>query len=275
MEVSASMVMALRNKTGLSMMDCKKALVESNGDEATAIEWLRKAGVGKIEKLAGRTASEGRIACHLDPASGRGGIAELRCETAPVANTADFSRLTTIVARLAALSDNPTPEALRAMKLPDNPGRTLEEEWTDVVNRLRENMQIARVASLKGHVGSYVHHNSQVGVLIEMSTACPDAVKTDVCMHVAAMRPPYVTRDQVPAADVQREREAAAESAKGKPAPVVEKIVSGKLDRWYGECVLLDQPFVKDDKQSVGAYLGKVASGLTVRRVLRYEVGAE
>jgi elongation factor Ts len=159
------------------------------------------------------------------------------------------------------------------MRLPDDPSRTLADYWTDAVNRMRENMQIAKVGALTGQVGSYVHHNAQVGVLIEVSAACPDSAKTDVCMHIAAMRPPYVNRDQVPAADVERERAAAREAAKGKPAPVVEKIVSGKLDRWFSEFVLLEQPFVKDDKQSVSAFLNQVAKGLTVRRFLRYEVG--
>ena len=273
MEISAATVMALRNKTGLPMMDCKKALMESGGDEEKAMEWLRKAGLGKIEKLADRAATQGRIACYVDSASGRGGIAELRCETAPVANTEDFTKLASLVARLAASAENPTPESVRAMRLPDDASRTLADYWTDAVNRLRENMQIAKVGALTGHVGSYVHHNAQVGVLVEVSAACPDSAKSDVCMHIAAMRPPFVNRDQVPAADVERERAAAREAARGKPDPVVEKIVSGKLDRWFSEFVLLEQPFVKDDKQSVSAFLNQVAKGLTVRRFLRYEVG--
>lgn len=270
--ISAEMVKALREKTGLPMMDCKKALSESGGDEAKAIDWLRKQGAGRAVKMAEREAAEGRIACYVDP-SGRAGIVELRCETAPVANTDDFAGLANLIARAAATQDTPTPDGVRALPTPGKAGRTIADEVADVFNRLRENIVIKRVASMNGVIGSYVHHNAQVGVLVEFSGPCTTEMRTDVCMHVAAMRPSATRREEADPAEVAREREQAAEAAKGKPPPIVEKMVAGKLDRWYSEFVLLEQPFVKDDKRSVGAVLSGAAPGLTVKRFLRYEVG--
>lgn len=271
MEITAAMVKALREKTGLSMMDCKKALSEAGGDEEAAMEVLRKMGHGRVTKLAGRETSQGRIACFID--GDRGGIIELRCETAPVANTDDFIALTQLLARHAAHADNPTPELLSKQPLIEQPGKTVNDAMTEVFNRLRENMQIARVASVRGHLGQYVHHNGQVGVLIQFNRDLPNDLKTDVCMHITALNPSVIRRDQVDAAQVERERVAAAEDAKGKPPAVVDKIVAGKLDRWFSEFVLLEQPFVKDDKRSVGQVLTQVAPDLTVTQFLRYSVG--
>jgi elongation factor Ts len=273
MEITAAMVKAFREKTGLSMMDCKNALVEAKGDEALAIEILRKAGKGRVEKMATREASEGRIACFVDGKAKRGGIVELRCETAPVANTEDFIALANLIARIAAGLDNPTPDSVRAAKLPEKPG-TVADHMTDIFNRIRENLQIARVASLSGHLAQYVHHNGRVGVLCELSADGAGEIGTDVCMQIAAMRPRCVRREEVPAAEVQRERQEAAAAAQGKPPPVVEKIVAGKLDRWFSEFVLLEQGFVKaDGKMSVAQALKAVAPQLTVNRFLRYELG--
>jgi elongation factor Ts len=271
MEVTAELVRKLREMTGLPMMDCKKALIACQGDTEKAIDWLRKAGLGRIEKMADRTASEGRIACFV--ADGRAGMIELRCETAPVAKTDDFIRLAALGAQLTAGQDRPTPEGVRALPVPGKPGRTFGDEMTDVFNRLRENLQIARVAAFTGHVGHYIHHDAQTGVLIELSADCPEALKSDICMHIAWNNPPYLRREEADPADVARERELAAEFAKGKPAPVVEKIVDGKLDRWFSEITLLEQPFVKDDKQSVQGVLSAVSPGLTIKRFVRFRVG--
>jgi elongation factor Ts len=273
MEITAGMVKALRDKTGLSMMDCKKALVEASGDETKALEVLRAMGYGRVTKLAGRETSQGRVACFVDTAAGRGGIVELRCETAPVANTDDFIQLAQLLAKQAAQMDSPTPDSLP--KQPLGGGRTVNDAMTEVFNRLRENMQIARVASLRGHVGAYVHHNGQVGVLVSFSGDCPEALKSDVCMHITAMSPSVIRRTEADPAEVDRERAAAAEEAKGKPAAVIDKIVSGKLDRWYAEFVLLEQLFVKDEssKRTVGQVLSSVSPDLTVKQFYRFVVG--
>lgn len=269
MTISAALVKSLRDQTGLSMMDCKKALVESGGDMDKAQDWLRANGLKAQSKMGAREASEGRIGCFVDPA-GKGAIIEVRCETAPVANTDDFIGLTKSLAQAAATSGAATPDALRDQSIA---GRKVNDVIADVFNRLRENIQVARVNVMSGVLGSYVHHNGQVGVLAEFSENCPDHVRADVCMHIAALNPTHLSRDAVDAAKVEKEREAFREEAKGKPAAVVEKIVSGKIDRWFSDFVLLEQAFAKDDKQTVGGYLKNVAPNLTVKRFARFEVG--
>jgi elongation factor Ts len=273
MEITARMVMALREKTGLPMMECKHALMEADGDEAKAVDLLRQKGLGQATKRAARETSEGRVACYYDAGQGRAGIVQLQCETAPVASTDDFISLARHIARHAALIDDPTPESVLAQPFQDGPAATLQDHMTDVVNRIRENIRIARVGSLTGVLGQYVHHNGKVGVLVEFSGACPDSLRADICMHVAAMRPPYLRREDIDAATVEHEREIARQQVQGKPPQIVDKIVAGKLNKWFAEVVLLEQPFVKDDKQSVGQVLAAAAPGLTVRRALRFEVG--
>jgi elongation factor Ts len=273
MAITAGMVKALRDKTGLPMMECKKALTEAGGDEDKAIEVLRRLGAGKIRKLASREATQGRIACHVDPQNARAGIVELRCETAPVANTGDFVNLAATIARHAAVADTPTAETIREQPFMDDPSRTLGDHIDEVFNRIRENMRIARVAQLIGNVGQYVHHNAHVGVLVEMSGDCPEELKADLCMHIAAMNPACTHREDADPKEVEQQKAVFAEEAKGKPEPIVEKIVSGKLNRWYSEFVLLEQPFVKDDKKSVDEVLKAAAPNLTVTRFVRYEVG--
>lgn len=271
MQISAAMVNELRQRTGLSMMECKKALTEAGGDQTQAIEILKQRGLSKQADMSGRAAGEGRIACFVN--SSGGGMAELRCETAPVANTDDFIRCASYVAQAAAALDNPTPEQVAQAQSPRG-GRTIAEEIGEVFNRLREKMEIARVTALHGPVGYYVHHNGQVGALVLLSDSCPDEASAGVCMHIAAMRPPYLTRADVPADLVEKERAAAREQAAGKPANIIDKIVEGKLNTWYGESVLLEQPYVKvEGKQTVQQYLDSVKKGLTIKRFVRYEVG--
>ncbi|TWT46318.1 Elongation factor Ts [Phycisphaerae bacterium RAS1] len=271
MDITAAMVNELRNKTGLPMMQCKKALVEAGGNMDKATDILRKGGAAVGQKLAGRETSQGRVACYVD--GGKAGIIVLRCETAPVANTVDFQKLANLLAKQAANLDNATPESLMASKMADNPSRSVQDEWNEAMNRIRENMQLAKAARLTGVVGSYLHHNGQVGVIVQMSGECPDEVRTDVCMHAAAMRPMCTTREEVDPALVAKEREIAAELVKGKPPQIVDKIVSGKLDKWYSEIVLVEQLFVKDDKQTVGQYVASRAKGVTVSRFHRFDVG--
>lgn len=272
-EVTAEAVRKLREKTGLPMMDCKKALTESDGDEGKAVDWLRAKGLKAAAKMVDRVASEGRIACFVDTAKQIAGICELRCETAPVANTDDFIALATLIAKQAATNAVNDANAIKDQKSVDHPSQTIQDVMNDVFNRIRENMQIARVASLKGHVGSYVHHNGQVGVLVEFNGECPAELRSDVCMHITAFDPPYLRRDDVPAAMVEKERNTARDEVKGKPANVVDKIVDGKLGRWFGEIVLLEQPFAKDDKKTVDQVLKAAGSTLTINRFVRFKVG--
>jgi len=273
MAITAAMVKALREKTSLPMMDCKKALTEAGGDEEQAIEILRKMGAGRIQKMATREATEGRIACFVDPEQKRAGIVELRCETTPVAGNREFANLATTIAQVSALANSPTVETIREQPLPHDSSKTIGTLMDEVFNRMRENMKIARIAQLSGNVGQYLHHDARVGVLIEMSGDCSEELKADLCMHIAALNPPCLRREDADPKEVDQQKAAFAEQAQGKPEPIVEKIVSGKLNRWYSEFVLLEQPFVKDDKKAVGQVLKAVSPDLTVTRFVRYEVG--
>ncbi len=273
MEISAAVVKAFRDKTGLPMMECKQALAEAKGDERLAEEILKKKGLVKIGKLADRETTQGRVVCHIDKAARAGAILKLSCETAPVANTEDFIKLSQQIARHAAATPNPTPESLRTVAFMDDRSRTLGDYMDEVVNRIRENVKIADVQRLAGVVGSYTHFNSQVAAMVEMNQECSDDTMKDICMHITSMRPAVVRREEVDPAEVQRERDAAAAQAGGKPPAVIEKIVEGKLSRWFAEFVLLEQPFVKDDKQSVAAVLNQASPGLTVNRFVRLAIG--
>jgi elongation factor Ts len=273
MAITAAMVKALRERTGLPMMECKKALTEADGDADRAIEILRKMGAGKIQKMAKREATEGRIACFVAPAAQRAGIVELRCETAPVAGNEQFVSLAAAIAQASALVDAPSVDTIREQPLPGDTSKTIGTLMDEVFNRMRENMRITRVAQLIGNVGQYVHHNGQVGVLIAMSGDCSEELKSDLCMHIAALNPPCLRREDADPQEVREQQAAFAEEAKGKPEPIVEKIVAGKMNRWYSEFVLLDQPFVKDDKQSVAQVLKAASPDLTISRFIRYEVG--
>lgn len=271
MEITAAMVNEFRKKTGLPMMDCKKALSEAAGDFEKAEEIVRKMGLMKGAKMADREASEGRIAVAIDGA--RGGICELRCESAPVANTDDFTRLAELIASHAAKTDAPTAEGILAAPLVGKAGQTVQDAWGEAFNRMRENMKIQRVASMSGQLASYVHHNGKVGVLAELSGAAPDETRRGICMHIASMKPRCTRRDEVPAPEIAAQKAAFLEEAKGKPPQIAEKMVEGKLSRWFSEFVLLEQAYVLDDKKSVGEALKGVAPGLTVTRFRRFEVG--
>jgi elongation factor Ts len=271
MAITPGMVKALREETGLPMMECKKALDEANGDMAQAKDILRKKGHAQIAKRAGRDTAHGRVVFHQD--GGRAVLVELLCETEPVTATDDFIKLGQAAAQVAATLDPPTPDAILTQPVPGNPAQKVGDLLHDAVNRIRENIKIGRVGTAAGHFGHYVHHDGRKGVLVEFSGPCPPDVAADICMHVAAMRPPFARRDEVDPALVEQERQLAAEQVKDKPANLVEKIVTGKLNRWYAEIVLLEQPFVKDDKQSVGQFLRGHGPDLTVKRVVRLEIG--
>lgn len=272
MSISASQVASFRAKTGLSMMDCKQALVECSGDEDKAVEWLRAKGKGRAEKAATREAAEGRVGCFVD-ASGHAGIVELRCESAPVSTTPNFIELAAGIASAVAANPGATPESIRSARIAGS-GKVVSDAMQEVFDRLRENIVIKRVGRLGGVTGLYMHHNGQVGVIVEMSGPCPAEVMNGVCMHIAAMNPQQARRDEVAADLVAAERAKFAEEAKGKPAPVVEKIVEGKLGRWFSEFVLVEQPYVKEEgKRSVGEMLRSVNKDLTVKTFIRYQVG--
>ena len=273
MAITAAMVKTLREKTGLPLMDCKKALSESDGDQEKAIELLRKKGAGKIEKMAGRETTQGRIACFVDTANKRAGMVALRCETAPVAKTDDFVDLANQMARCAAVSEAPTPESILDESLVDDPSRKLSDLKAEVFNRLRENIQVAHVARLNGHIGSYIHHDSQKGAMVAFNGECPEALANGICMHVTAINPQATRREEIDAAEVEKERAVVVESVKDKPAAIIDKIVDGKMNKWFGEIALLEQAYALDDKKTVGEALKEASADLTIDGFVRCEVG--
>lgn len=266
-EITAQQVQALRAKTDLPMMDCKKALAESNGDEAKALELLRKRFADKMSDRADKEAASGRIGLFADARTAA--LAELRCETDFVATNTMFVELANNVAAQVAGCGVTDVEKLKATKLSD--GRTVNELMIDAFGKIRENISIFRVAKLDGASAGYVHHNGKVGTMIVCDKDPGDAGR-NICMHVAST--PVIlglVREDVDPALVTEAREKASDGTAGKPPQIVEKIVAGKMDKWFQERVLTEQPFVMDDKKSVGAYAKE--NGFTIKAFLRFEVG--
>jgi elongation factor Ts len=277
MEISAIDVKKLRDRTGMPFGKCKEALVATGGDIEKAVEKLRMSNKEAQDKFGSREAGEGRVAVFIDPDLQVGGIIELRCESAPVAKSDLFVELANDLARQVASQGAGTVEELLAQPFLDEPGRTVNDRIGDVVGMIRENMRPARFARRSGILGSYVHHDGSVGVLVQVegATTPPPQLLRDVAMHITARQPLAALREHVPQERLDKEMEIAraqaAEQGKGKPANIVEKIAEGKLKTWLAEHVLAEQPFVKDDKKTVGDLLR--AAGLKLVGFVRYKVG--
>lgn len=290
-QISAALVKQLRDKTQLPMMDCKKALQQADGDIDQAEDILRKSGALAAAKKAGRETAEGRISVYGASDRPVAAIVEVRCETAPVANTDDFATMCTNIARHVAESETlpSSVDALLSEPVTFQHDKTVGDLLADVINRIRENMQIARFTRVEGDVlASYEHHNGQVAVVVQLAgdgetqgDARIGQFGRDICMHVAAVNPMALDRDGLPADLVEKEKQIiqaqVAEQAKNKPPQIVEKITQGKLNKWFNENVLLEQAFVKDDKKSVKQVLSEfgksVGKQLTIKSYVRYEVG--
>lgn len=277
-EITAAAVMALRDKTGLPMMECKKALLECGGNTEEAVEWLRKQGIKTQAMRADRETSTGRLAVFADPAKNVGTIIELKCESAPVANSPDFKALAEDIATTLALGPGAkTPADLLAQKSHAHPDKTLAEIKDDLFNRMREVFDLARICRIDAPCGGYAHHDGSKAAIVEVAgkTSGPDAatVAKDISMHVVALAPKAITKDDLDPAVVAKEKEILSEAARGegKPENIIAKMIEGRLRNFFSQCVLLEQPFVKDDKQTVGQ-LAKSA-GLEVKRVENWKLG--
>ena len=270
MTISASMVKELRERTGAGMMECKKALTESNGDLDLAVENMRKAGLAKADKKAGRVAAEGRIA--IQQAGDAVAMVEVNCETDFVANGDEFGGFAAAVAK-AVLAKAPADlEVLNGVKLEN--GEDVDTARRNLVAKLGENITVRRFERYQtsgGVLGSYAH-GTRIGVLVEIKGGNP-ALAKDVAMHVAASRPMCVKPEQVPADVLDKEREIIrAQSAdSGKPEAIIEKMVEGRLKKFLAEVTLVGQPFVKDPDQSVEKLLK--SAGAEAQRFVRFEVG--
>src|SRR3990172_3470821 len=273
-DISAAAVKSLRDKTGLPMMKCKEALQASGGDEQAAIEWLRKDNIKVQESRIGRETSFGRMGLYTDWDKGVGALVELLCESAPVAGNAEFVALANDLARQLALGIGAaTADELLDQSSPSASGQTLRERMLDLANRIREVFKIGRIARINGKSAGYVHHAGKtVGVLVEVTGGKPEAAK-DVCMHIAAMRPQVLSKEDLNPAEVDKEREILSEAARkeGKPENIIGKMVEGRLRNFFAERVLLEQPFVKDDKKTVGKFAEE--GGMKVVRYIHWELG--
>lgn len=250
-EITASMVRELREKTDAPMMECKKALTEANGDMGKADEILRVKLGNKANKAASRIAAEGVVAVHVSSDGKLGAIVEVNCETDFVAKNEDFLAFAALLANQVAVADPADVNALAATKLDSD---TIEEKRKALVGKIGENVAIRRFAriSAKGNLASYIHGGAKIGVLTDI-TGADDTLAKELAMHIAAFKPVSLAKEQVPAALIQKERDIAAAKAaeSGKPANIVEKMIEGSVQKFLKEVTLLGQPFVKDDKQTV------------------------
>jgi elongation factor Ts len=273
-EITAALVRQLREETGLPMMDCKQALTEAMGDKEAAKEVLRKKGKKLEEGRGSRETAFGRfgIYCGLDKKAGA--IVELKCESAPVAGSAEFIQLANDMAKqLATGPGAKTADELLAQPSPSHPGKTLRDIKDDMFNRIREVFNVGRMARLEGPTGGYSHNAGTVsGVLVQVEGGSDEAAK-DVSMHIAAMRPLSLNKEEIDPAIVAKEREILRDAAlaEGKPANIVDKMVEGRLKNFYAAKVLLEQEFVRDNTLTVGKYAD--SKGMKVKKFVHWELG--
>ncbi len=269
--ISAQLVKELRERSGAGMMECKKALVENNGDIDAAMEWLRKSGLAKADKKASRVAAEGRIVAAQAP--GKAVLVEINCETDFVAKDASFLKFTDTVADVALSSGAADIDALKAAAYPG--AANVEEAAKALIATIGEKIDVRRLARVEtdGLIGSYIH-GGRIGVLVALKGGSEELAK-GIAMHVAAMNPAYVRAEDVPADFLAKEKEIAlaamSDKEKNKPADILEKIVSGKVHKIVAEVTLLGQPYVLDTNVSVAEALKK--EGADVVSVVRLAVG--
>jgi elongation factor Ts len=286
MNITAQQVKELREKTGAPMMDCKNALTEAQGDMSGAEVVLRKRGVAVAQKKAGRSAQEGLIASVVRPDASLGAMLEINCESDFVARTDDFQSLLATLTEQVAAGNPADVDALLASPYAGEPSQSVKDAVATKVGKLGENIVVRRFARFaregNGWMASYVHHG-KIGVLVEAASDKPagDTLKEalkDVAMHVAASDPRCIRREEVDQKTLDTEREIQTSRARteGKPEKILEKIVEGRLAKFYEEICLLEQPFIRETNMSVGQYLAAKAGEIgkvTITRFTRFKVG--
>ncbi len=281
-EITTKMVAELRARTGAGMMDCKKALMETGGDFDKAVDWLREKGLAAAAKKAGRVAAEGRVHAIVEDGARHGVLVEVNCETDFVARGEAFINLCDHVARVILQTRPASMEALQ---------EALGDTVKEAVAKIGENIQVRRFERYEvadaGRVHAYIHGDGRVGVLIELTTATPEvaahpeveALCHELALQIASMRAQYVRPEDVPAQVIEHEREILKAQAinEGKKPEIAEKMVAGRINKFYQEVCLLEQEWVKDSKKTVGALVkevaDKVGGEITVKRFVRYEKG--
>jgi len=268
--ITASLVKELRERTGSGMMECKKALVETDGDIEAAAELMRKSGAAKADKKAGRVAADGAVKALVSDDGKSAVILEINSETDFVAKDDNFQAFADDVLATVAQQKPASVEALSAMTMAN--GQSVEEARQALIAKVGENIQVRRFEMIESEnsIASYLH-GARIGVLVD-SSADADLAR-DIAMHIAAANPQFVDRDAVPAEFVEKEKSiliAQAESS-GKPAEIIEKMIQGRLDKFLAEVTLLGQPFVKDPEQKIEKLLA--TANASVAGFVRYEVG--
>lgn len=272
MAITAAMVKELRERTGSGMMECKKALVEAGGDLEAAVESMRKAGLAKADKKAGRVAAEGCIVAKVSECGKIGAMVEVNCETDFVSKGDEFKAFAGLIASTVLGSEVDSVEGLMEQALES--GQSIEERRRELIAKLGENINVRRFERFNtdgGQLATYLH-GSRIGVLVELNGG-DEVVAKDVAMHVAASKPVCVNESEVPAELLEKEKEifSAQAEASGKPAEIIEKMVTGRIRKYLGEITLLGQPFIKEPDTTVGKLLkSKDAEAV---RFVRYEVG--
>jgi elongation factor Ts len=291
-EITVELIKTLREKTNAGMMDCKAALKEAGGDLAKAETVLRKMGMADADKKATRTAKEGVIASHIDADAKTGALIEVNCETDFVAKNDRFREFVDgLLKHVSESAEAASLEALLAQPYVGDAAQTVEEVVKAKVGEMGENMALRRFArytvSGEGVIASYIHLQGKVGVLLEVNcgkaaTAGNDTfreVVKDLTLHIAAAQPSCIGRDEVPSDKVESERDIFKDQVKGKPENIIDRIVEGKLDKFYSTICLLEQGFIKDPDQTIGDLLkakgGELGDEITVSRFTRYAVGEE
>lgn len=272
-DITAAMVKGLRDETGLPMMDCKKALEECGGDKEAAIQKLRESGKKLMSIRSDRATEEGRIGVYASVGGKVGAMIELQCESAPVANNEEFVQLANDLAKqLATGPGAKTPEELWAQPSPSKKGQTLEQQRDDLQNKIREVFRLSRMERINAPAGGFVHM-AKIGVLVEVEGGSDELAK-DVALHVAAMNPKAATKESLDPSLVAQEKEIQKERARqeGKPENIIEKMIEGRMRNFYAEHVLEEQPFVRDETQTVGKMAQ--AGGMKLKKFVRWQLGA-
>ncbi|MEK6234328.1 MAG: translation elongation factor Ts [Planctomycetales bacterium] len=274
-KITAQAVKSLRDRTQLPMMECKKALVENDGDEEKAIEALRKQGKSKMTGREDRETGEGYVAVHADIPGSVGAMVEFRCESGPVAGNEEFRQLANDLAKqLATGPGAATAEELLAQDSPSKDGMTLQQQFDDLNNRLRETFKVARLVRIDSPCGGYAHHTGTDGVLLETNGGEQQAAN-EIAMHVAAMKPTVVATDDLDQEKVEKERGILMEAARqeGKPENILAKMVEGRMRVYYEENVLLEQKFIKDEKGKTPVKKVAKDAGMEIASFLHWKLG--
>ena len=286
-EISAAMVMKLRKMSGQGMMDCKRALQEADGDIEQAMDTLRKKGLATLAKRAERETSEGLVVCKCSQDGKTAVLATLCCETDFVAKSDDFVATAKTLTDFALVC--PADQSVENVLESVVDGKKFSDILTETVSKTGEKTQVGDYAKYKldgpGLIGTYIHFNEKVGTMVQFETsdenvAAADVLKqtaSDIAMHITATKPMALNKDEIDSETIEREKNIFAEQMKNKPANIIEKIVEGKMKKFFTENCLLDQPFVKDDSKSVAQVLtdaAKQAGGeAAIKRFVRFEVG--